>query len=196
MSSSTPVAVFVRVSCVAAIALLLRTGFSFAQDKPFPFNLFGSSAVDAEEVKRLTDSGIAKSEKHDYAGAVADYDRLLKLVPQRFSVYNLRGSAKRQSGDLDGAEADYKHALELEPQSVFAHLGLGHIQEKRDDPAGAREQFRQAIKLDPQSSFAYTDLGLLELRQKNTCRPRKTSTMPSPSRQTAPRLGSVSPSCI
>lgn len=161
------IAPFARVFCVTAIFLSSGICTSFSQGKSFPFNLFDSSSDNSQEIRRLTDSGIAKYEKRDYAGAISDYDRVLKLAPQRFSVYNLRGSAKRPSGDLDGAEADYKHALELEPRSLLAHVGLGHVKEKRGDAAGAREEFQQAIKIDPQSGFAYVDLGNLELAQKN-----------------------------
>ncbi|MEM6496552.1 MAG: tetratricopeptide repeat protein, partial [Pseudomonadota bacterium] len=66
----------------------------------------------------------------DFAKAVADYSRLVQLMPENADAYNNRGYAYHQLGDRARAIADYRKALELNPALVqprenLKALGIG-----------------------------------------------------------------------
>jgi Flp pilus assembly protein TadD len=54
--------------------------------------------------------GIAKNDKRDWDGAIADYSKAIELNPKLASAYNNRGVAKRAKGDQAGADADFAQA--------------------------------------------------------------------------------------
>lgn len=51
--------------------------------------------------------------KHDYRGAVHDYDEALRRDPKSWLGYGARGAALTELGDDDRAMADLNHAIEL-----------------------------------------------------------------------------------
>src|SRR5262244_928116 len=68
-------------------------------------------------VATLHHRGDAYVTKHDYDGAVADYDAALQIEPNNPHIYNARGSAYQKKGDYDAAIADYDAAIRLDPSS-------------------------------------------------------------------------------
>jgi tetratricopeptide (TPR) repeat protein len=75
---------------VLAVAFLLVSGSGIAQ----------TTAVD------YYNRGLAKQDKGDLDGAIADYNRAIELDPKYFFAYNNRGNAKKDKDDLDGAIGD------------------------------------------------------------------------------------------
>jgi Flp pilus assembly protein TadD len=59
------------------------------------------------------DRGIAQSRQGDYLGAIASFDRVLQLAPDRADVYGHRCVARHRAGNLQGAIADCQRATNL-----------------------------------------------------------------------------------
>jgi tetratricopeptide (TPR) repeat protein len=52
---------------------------------------------------------------HDFDGALTNYDRAIKLLPDYAEAYAGRAYARQAKGDTEGASADYRHAISLKP---------------------------------------------------------------------------------
>jgi tetratricopeptide (TPR) repeat protein len=93
------------------------------------------------------DRGIAKQNKGDLDGAMADYNQAIKLDPKLDVAYINRGNVKQKKGDLEGAMADYNQAITLNPKNVLAYRCRGDIKRKKGDLDGAIADYNRAIKL-------------------------------------------------
>jgi tetratricopeptide (TPR) repeat protein len=56
-----------------------------------------------------------KMAKGDFVGALADYNKAIKLKPDYVDAYLGQGGAEYKKGDPEGALADYNKAIELKP---------------------------------------------------------------------------------
>ncbi len=105
-----------------------------------------------------------KSNKGDYSGALADYDRAIKLKPNDSSSYTNRGFLKYETlSDYPGALTDYNQAIKLNPKSAIAYNNRGLLKHKKlSDYQGALADYNQAIELDRTLTIAYNNRGLLK----------------------------------
>ncbi len=69
----------------------------------------------ATQEELLTDSGNAKFEQGDFAGAVGDFSRAIGLNPANGEHYFRRGTARGALGDISGAMSDLDTAILLRP---------------------------------------------------------------------------------
>jgi tetratricopeptide (TPR) repeat protein len=111
-----------------------------------------SDEADAELVNR----GIEKGKKGDLKGAMADFDKALKINPNDSNAYINRAYAKRLKKDPAGAIADYTRAIELDPKSADAYYNRGNVKAMdKKDFDGAIADYNHAIEADPNYSHAY-----------------------------------------
>ncbi|MGH9835765.1 MAG: tetratricopeptide repeat protein, partial [Blastocatellia bacterium] len=85
----------------------------------------------------------------DFAGAIADYDRAIKLNPNYAAAYVNRGLARKNPDDFAGALADYNRAITLNPDFLEAYLQRGLLNLSRGREAEARRDFDQCASLNP-----------------------------------------------
>jgi tetratricopeptide (TPR) repeat protein len=100
-------------------------------------------------------SGLAKQERDDPNGAVADYDRAIQLDPTNARVYEYRGRSKLDKGDSNGALADYDHAIQLDPKRAQAYVGRGGAKLTENDQRGAIADYSRGAELDPTNAQAF-----------------------------------------
>src|SRR5204863_6387579 len=98
------------IKAVLLAASLIFPTWSFAQTK-------------SKDAAAYTNRGIAKLQKSDWDGAIADFDRALQFDPKLAQAYANRGDAKTEKGDFDGAIADFNRALQLNPRSEERRVG-------------------------------------------------------------------------
>jgi lipoprotein NlpI len=103
--------------------------------------------------------GIAKKQKGELDGAIADYNRAIELDPRVVIGYNNRGTAKSAKGDLDGAIADYNRATELDPRHVNAYNNRGNAKSAKGEFDAAMADYNRAIELDPRFVIGYLNRG-------------------------------------
>ena len=109
-----------------------------------------------------------KSQKGDYRGAIADYDRALTLNPQFEEIYFRRGIAHSLLKNWQGAESDYTRAIEIKPEHAEAYLHRGSMRNIRGNWRGAKSDFDVALALNPNSLSAYIGRGIA-LCELNDC---------------------------
>ena len=102
-----------------------------------------------EVAQSALDAGMMRREVFDFAGAIAEFDRLVEYCPAYAEGWNQRAFAYYLQGGFDKALVDLDAALALQPLHVAAQSGraltlmnLGRIDE-------AREQMLIAVKNNP-----------------------------------------------
>ena len=103
--------------------------------------------------------GVAKGQKGDMDGALADLTKAITLNPKSAVAYSIRGLAKGKKGDLDGAMADCNRAIELDPKYADAYLNRGGVKTNKGDLDGAVADYTKAIALNPRDAEAYNNRG-------------------------------------
>jgi tetratricopeptide (TPR) repeat protein len=103
----------------------------------------------------LLEEGIKKQEQEDYAGAIADYTKFLKIYPDRLEAYSNRGFAKAMLNDLQGAMADFDRAIELAPRNADAYNGRGNVNAMAGNLTASIRDFNRAIRYDRNFADAY-----------------------------------------
>ena len=68
-------------------------------------------------------------ELKEFQGAIADYDKLIKINPRNSNAYSNRGLAKSNLQDYQGAIADYDKAIEINSQNTVSYLNRGIARE-------------------------------------------------------------------
>src|SRR4030095_5093508 len=62
--------------------------------------------------------GLAHAARHDFAAAIADYDRAIDLEPRFLGAYQARGQARTLLADYERALADHIEAIRQNPRSA------------------------------------------------------------------------------
>src|SRR5213592_1174719 len=115
-----------------------------------------SAASAAEESDEdLVNRGIEKGKNGDLDGAIADFDRAIKLNPKDDAPYYNRAQARRLKKDTPGAIADYTRAIELGSTNPAAYNNRGNARAEKNDRDGAIADYTRAIELKPDYARAY-----------------------------------------
>jgi len=92
----------------------------------------------------------AYANKHDYARALPDCERAVRLAPEAALYVYRRGWVRLYSGNLDGAMLDFDQALLLDPNFAAAYNGRATVYARRAEAASnsavSDEQYDQAIR--------------------------------------------------
>ena len=118
---------------------------------------------DHESAVAYNKSGIAKFQRGDFAGAIADYDRAIELDPKFVDAYNERAGVKEIGGDLIGALADCSRAIEINPNYSLAYSHRACIYYELRDFRAAAHDFRHTSEINPQADPAHLWLWLAEM---------------------------------
>ena len=87
---------------------------TFLRNIPSPTSTSAQKTTpDPNKVAEVVNRGIARWDKKDLVGAIADFTEAIRLDPTYVAAYNGRGIARRGKGDLRGAKADEAEARRL-----------------------------------------------------------------------------------
>ena len=95
--------------------------------------------------------GIARNDKGDLDGAIADFNKAISINPNISEVYNNRGNARNDKGDLDGAIADFNTAISIDPTLASAYAGRSFAYKAQGDQVKANADLKKAQELDPKT---------------------------------------------
>jgi serine/threonine protein kinase, bacterial len=130
-----------------------------------------SAAINASrnEVDRAIEAGDKKYNDNDINGALAEYNRAIKLAPNDPRGYNGRGAIYevklRQS---EPALADYNRAIQLAPKDSTGYRNRADLKNSLlNDPQGAKADYDRAISLNPNDTVALVNRGRLRESKLN-----------------------------
>ncbi len=110
-------------------------------------------AADPQSIGALDGRARTMAAMGDFAGAIADINRLLWLAPNDAEALALRAAARRKSDDPSGALADAEAAIAADPSSAVAYFERGAARAVTGDRAGARADWQEVERLDPGGEF-------------------------------------------
>lgn len=96
--------------------------------------------------------GTAKAGLGDYAGAIADCNRALKINPKHALAYNNRANNKLRQGNYKGALADCNKSIALDSNSALPYYNRGFVYVNTGNLGGALSDWKKAVAMQP--SFA------------------------------------------
>ena len=92
------------------------------------------------------------------------WDRAIRLDPEAYFSWHLRGRAKAEEDDLPGAIEDFSKAISLRSGYPEPWHERGLAWSRMNRPELAAEDFRAALRIDPTRVNSSYQLGLAELR--------------------------------
>lgn len=99
-------------------------------------------------------SALDKNLRGDNAGALRDFDQVLRLNPNFAEAYSDRAAIKAQLGDRQGAIADLDQAIRLNPDLGIAYAYRGIYRASTGDQRGANADVEQALQQAPDVGYA------------------------------------------
>lgn len=71
--------------------------------------------------------GLIHYHRHNYRGALSDYDQAVKLAPKEAETYYNRGVMRQEVGDYNRALTDFNKAIDLDPERVEMRYQRGLV---------------------------------------------------------------------
>lgn len=103
--------------------------------------------------------GVARAERGDFEGAIAEYEAAVRFDPSDPVAYANRGAALGQLGEYDKAIADCTRATERAPRFAMPYTNRGCTYFNRGEYEKAIADHTEAIRLDPSLALAYYNRG-------------------------------------
>jgi tetratricopeptide (TPR) repeat protein len=99
--------------------------------------------------------GYSRLEHDDLAGALADFNKAIELLPKYAAAYSARAAVKKKMGDTEGALADLSRSIELTPDVAIPYYTRAFILLERKDFDGAIKDFDKALEIQPNLAIVY-----------------------------------------
>ena len=107
-----------------------------------PFAVMGQTAQDYFK------KGLAKHKEKDYAGAIKEYNKAIKEIPNyRDALYN-RANCEVMLKDNDAAMADFTRVIEIDPKYAKGYFSRANLLISEDKHQEALPDLNEAVKLD------------------------------------------------
>ena len=138
------------------LALRLLGDLLDAEDAPAEKVLAAYDAAvlnDPSDLISRLGRALSRGRVKDWAGAVADYDVVIKTEPDHSFIFKLRGDANILAGRPEAAAADYRAAVKLDPDNTEAMNGLGFMI-LADKPAESLALAERVLKAAPDNDGA------------------------------------------
>jgi cytochrome c-type biogenesis protein CcmH/NrfG len=107
--------------------------------------------TDPNNADLLFQVGNVYKNTHQFADAIAYYDRALKIDPKNIAIRTEMASCKYYGGDVDGAIAELEQSLKQTPNDTNSLFNLGLIKwQGKQDASGALAAWQELLKSNPQ----------------------------------------------
>jgi len=109
-------------------------------------------------VLKALDQAATARRAGDIDGAIAKYNEAIRINPNGFIYFVLRGQAYSDKADYDRAIADFSESIRLDPNArAFFSRGVAYA--KKGDLDRAISDYSEAIRLDPKNALAFANRG-------------------------------------
>jgi Tfp pilus assembly protein PilF len=129
----------------------------------FVLTAYPTNAQNLSSADEYSQRGIARFEKSEFDGAIADFTKAIELKGQNLEFcYYFRGIALYRLGKLDDAIADLSKAITIKQHPRF-YDDRGNLLAQKADFDGALTDLNKAIELEPKYAKAYGDRGIVRM---------------------------------
>jgi lipoprotein NlpI len=105
-------------------------------------------SITPQNAELLAFRGRVLAASNDYAGAIADADKVVEMAPKWVSAYDARGSFRFMAGDFAGSVEDFNKSIELRPKVAAEHWQRGISLYYAGQYEAGRDQFAAYQTLD------------------------------------------------
>lgn len=99
--------------------------------------------------------GLLHYRRHNYRGALSDYDQAVKLAPREADTYYNRGVMRQEVGDYNRALEDFNTAIELDPERTEMRYQRGLVEMQLKQWKAVEEDMKALIDRYPYFLPAY-----------------------------------------
>lgn len=93
--------------------------------------------------------------------AIAIYEKILRVDPDRAQAYVNLGTIRFREGDFDSAEEMYRKAVEIDPEYPTALFNLANVLDEQKRTIEAIATYKRAIEIAPRFADAHYNLALI-----------------------------------
>ena len=97
--------------------------------------------------------GLARSDAHDYTGAIQDYEAVIAIDPGDVIARIDRSDSRHHLRDYEGSIADCRVAMSLDSTEPLAYINTGNALDSLGDHKGAIENYERAIHFAQRPAF-------------------------------------------
>lgn len=116
---------------------------------------------------RVFRRGRAKLRDGDDKGAAADFEIVLRALPDEASAHYWLAAAYRNLGDREQSLEHFVRATELKPRMVKAHVAAGELQYVSGRYEESERHFRAALEITPADGGLYLALAEVLMRRED-----------------------------
>tara|TARA_R110000796_G_scaffold87242_1_gene188410 strand:+ start:573 stop:1868 length:1296 start_codon:yes stop_codon:yes gene_type:complete len=150
----------------------VRKGFNKAGGDSTLSNINNSPAEYTQKnsnmsVEEYYNRGKERLNSENYNGAISDFTNVIRITPDFFPAYNVRGISKRRLKDYSGAISDYTIAIEINPNYATAYNNRAISKAELKDYYGAISDYTKVIELNPNDADAYNNRGISKKKLKD-----------------------------
>ena len=97
----------------------------------------------------------ARYSMNKFGGALADYDKVIELVPEHFVAHYNRGLLRAQVGDDNRAIDDFDFVIRTEPDNILAIYNRALLRERTGNLRGAISDYTRILRAYPNFTYGY-----------------------------------------
>jgi tetratricopeptide (TPR) repeat protein/formylglycine-generating enzyme required for sulfatase activity len=145
----------------------MPTGTATRTPMPTPELTPAPSVNASSDPEFYNDRGLSYYNRKDYDKAISDYDKAIRLDPNRAVSYNNRGNAYEAMKDYDKAISDYNEAIRLDPHYAVAYFRRGNAYQETKDYDKAISDYDETVRLEPNHAVAHNNRGFAYYEKKD-----------------------------
>ena len=121
---------------------------------------FDDNTLNPHDLDAHWNRAVTRHDLGDKAGALADFNHVLRLNPDDPLVYNFRAAVHYDLGDKAAALQDLDQALELDSHQAAVFSNRGLLKAEKGDQHGAIADYSSAVWCNPSLAIAFFYRGL------------------------------------
>lgn len=114
-----------------------------------------SNVPSSVQAEKLSSTAYEEIQSGDYAGAIANCNKAIKIDSSCWQAFDNRGVARGMQSDFSRAIGDFDKAIQLNPNSPTLYSDRGFAKKELKIFQGALADFNKAIELDPKDARIY-----------------------------------------
>ena len=154
---------------VAILGVVAALAYAVLNREEVPINLAQRDIVlyrdqvakKPQDVKARLSLGQAYYRNQQYAEAIREADRIIKLQANDVDAFLLKGMSLRMSNSFDAALSSFDQVIALAPADAEAHYQKGVTLLAKKDVNGATVEFEAAVRALPGAADIRVELGAL-----------------------------------
>jgi tetratricopeptide (TPR) repeat protein len=129
--------------------------------------LLVSVAASGQTAQDYFNSGLKKHKAKDYEGAIKEYKRAIKVIPNYRDAYYNMGTCEMELKNFEAAQADFTKVTVIDPKYAKAYFSRAYIVFNAGEHEAALPDLDTAIQIDFRLPNALTLRGQIRAEMKN-----------------------------